>query len=84
MIDTVKEEKMVRKMVDGKETEVEKEWSYFRLSPYKFMSFIEFQRHVNTLGARLKKIGLAKSEKVRLNGATRYAYIIDTARWAKC
>lgn len=81
LIDTVKEKKMVKKMVDGKEIEVEKEWSYFQLSPYKFMSFIEFQKHVGTLGAGLKKMGLAKGDKIHLYGATRYACIISTAGW---
>jgi len=70
LINTYKEKKMVKKIVDGKETEVEKEWSYFELSPYKYMSFIEFQKHVCTLGAGLKKIGLGKGDKLHLYGAT--------------
>lgn len=71
VLDVHKEKKMVKKIVDGKETEVRKEWSYFELSPYKFLSFVEFQQLVGTLGAGLKKIGLAKGDKIHLYGATR-------------
>ncbi|KAL1961009.1 hypothetical protein VTO42DRAFT_4897 [Malbranchea cinnamomea] len=65
-----KEKKKITKMVDGRETEVEKEWSYFELSPYSFLSYIEFQQFVNTLGSGLKQLGLAKGDKIHLYGAT--------------
>lgn len=71
LIDMIKEKKMVKKIVDGKEVEAEKEWSYLHLSPYNFMSFVEFRDHVSTLGAGLSKIGLAKGDKIHLYGATR-------------
>lgn len=70
LLDVHKEKKKVKKMIDGRETEVEKEWSYFELSPYKFLSFVEFQKHVGTLGAGLKKLGLTKGDRVHLYGAT--------------
>ena len=68
-----KEKKKVKKMVKGKETEVEKEWSYFELGPYKYLSFVEFQQLAGTLGAGLKKVGLETGDKVHLYGATRFA-----------
>lgn len=71
VLDVHKEKKIVKKMVDGQETDVEKEWSYFELSPYKFLSFVEFQKFVGTLGAGLKKLGLTKGDKIHLYGATR-------------
>ena len=71
VLDVHKEKKMVKKLVDGRETEVEKEWSYFELSPYRFLSFVEFQKLVGTLGAGLKKLGLTKGDKIHLYGATR-------------
>ena len=68
------------KMVEGKETEVEKEWSYFELSPYSFLSFLEFQQLVGTLGAGLKKMGLETGHKVHLYGATRFVGIMVCLR----
>ncbi|KAI9046088.1 fatty acid activator Faa4 [Aspergillus affinis] len=70
LLDVHKEKKKVKKIIDGRETEVEKEWSYFELSPYNFLSFVEFQKHVGTLGAGLKKLGLTKGDKIHLYGAT--------------
>lgn len=84
LIDTVKEKKVVKKMVDGKESDVPKEWSYFQLSPYKFMSFVEFQLLVRALGNGLREIGLAKGDKIHLYGATRYGRIINTTVERDC
>lgn len=71
MLGTHKEKKMVKKLMGGKETEVEKEWSYFEFSPYKYLSFIEFQKYVSNLDAGLRAIGLEKDEKLHLYGVTR-------------
>ncbi|PKY09192.1 acyl-CoA synthetase [Aspergillus campestris IBT 28561] len=65
-----KETKVVKKVVDGAERDVPKEWSYFELSPYSFLSFVEFQAHVSTLGAGLKKMGMEQGDKIHLYGAT--------------
>lgn len=67
-----KETKMVKKVVNGVERDVPKEWSYFELSPYSFLTFVEFQAHISTLGAGLKKIGMETGDRIHLYGATRY------------
>jgi hypothetical protein len=36
----ISEKKMVKKMVDGNEVEEEKEWKYFQLGPYKWISCV--------------------------------------------
>jgi long-chain acyl-CoA synthetase len=66
-----KEKTRIKKFQAGQETEVEKEWSYSELSPYEFVSFLEFQHLVNTLGSGLRKIGLGPGDKIHLYGATR-------------
>lgn len=66
-----KERTKIKKPQAGSETEVEKEWSYFELSPYQFLSFVEFQELVDTLGSGLRKIGLAPGDKIHLYGSTR-------------
>lgn len=58
----------VTKMVKKIETE---EWSYFELSPYKYLSYVEFRQLVGTVGAGLKSIGLEAGDKIHLYGATR-------------
>ena len=72
LLDTHVETKKVKKMVDGKEQEVDKKWTYFELSPYSFLSFVEFQKRVNVVGTALKSLGLQKLDKVHLYGSTTY------------
>ncbi|KAL9621204.1 MAG: hypothetical protein Q9160_004337 [Pyrenula sp. 1 TL-2023] len=66
------ENKKIKKVVDGKETEVDKKWTYAELSEYTYMSFIEFEKLALQLGAGLRKLGMKKDDKVHLYGATRY------------
>ncbi|KAL4794772.1 hypothetical protein BDV19DRAFT_183388 [Aspergillus venezuelensis] len=70
LIKTHVETKKVKKIVDGQETEVDKEWTYFEKGPYKYKSFIEYEKLALELGSGLRKIGLNKEHKVHLYGAT--------------
>lgn len=47
-----------------------KEWEYFELGPYQYLSFVEFQDHISTLGAGLRQLGLCRGDKIHLYGAT--------------
>lgn len=65
------ETKMVKKFVDGKETEVPKKWFYFEKSGYSYMSFKEYETLVHQLGSGLRALGLKKGDKVQIFAATR-------------
>lgn len=65
------ETKKVKKTIDGQTTEVEKKWSYFELSGYSFMSFVEYEKLVLQIGAGLRMLGMAKSDRLHLFAATR-------------
>ncbi|KKY24122.1 putative fatty acid activator [Phaeomoniella chlamydospora] len=56
LLDTHTEIKKVKKFVDGKETEVEKQWSYFEFSGYSYMSFVEYHQLIKLLGSSLKTL----------------------------
>lgn len=71
LIKTHVENKKVKKMVDGKETEVDKKWTYFEMSEYSYMSFIEYERLALSCGCGLRSLGLVKDDKLHLYGATR-------------
>lgn len=71
LIKTHNEKKKIKKMVDGQEHEVEKNWTYFELSEYKYLSFVEFERIVLQLGAGLRKLGLNKDDRVHIFAASR-------------
>ncbi|OJD17833.1 hypothetical protein AJ78_02074 [Emergomyces pasteurianus Ep9510] len=70
IIKTHVENKKVKKIVEGVEQEVDKQWTYFELSGYTYLSFIEFEKLVLQLGAGLRKLGLEKNSRVHLFAAT--------------
>jgi long-chain acyl-CoA synthetase len=71
LIKTHVENKKVKKIVDGKETEVDKKWTYFEMSEYSYMSFIEYEKLALSCGCGLRSLGLVKDDKLHLYGATR-------------
>ena len=70
LLKTHQETKKVKKIIDGKEQEVDKQWTYFELSPYEFISFNEYQTMVFQVGAGLRKLGLVKDDRVHIFAAT--------------
>lgn len=72
LIKTHVENKKVKKVVDGVEQEVDKQWTYFEMSGYTFKSFIEYEALALQLGCGLRKLGLEKDNKIHLYGATRW------------
>ena len=72
LIRTHTENKKVKKMVDGQEKEVDKAWTYFELSEYHYMSFIEYEKLVLQCASGLRHLGMAKNDKLHLFAGTRY------------
>lgn len=68
-----KETKKVQKNVDGEIREVDKEWQFFELSKFEFITYKQYLELVLELGAGLRKLGLGQGEKLHLFGTTRYA-----------
>jgi long-chain acyl-CoA synthetase len=66
-----KETKKVQKMVDGEVTEVDKEWQYFELSSFEFLTYKEYYTYATQIGAGLRALGLNPGDKLHLFGATR-------------
>ncbi|KAI5818803.1 hypothetical protein BZA77DRAFT_9960 [Pyronema omphalodes] len=70
MIKTHVEKKMIKKVVDGVETEVPKEWVYYEKGGYTFKNFIEYKESVDTCGAGLRALGLNKNDRVHIYAGT--------------
>jgi len=66
------ESKMIKKVVDGQETEVEKKWQYFELSGYTYLTFHEFETLALQIGCGLRHLGLTAGDKLHLFAATQY------------
>ncbi|KAI4152028.1 MAG: hypothetical protein LQ341_000784 [Variospora aurantia] len=69
-IKTHVENTKVKRMVDGQEQEVDKKWTFFELSEYKYISFVEYERMALEIGAGLRKLGLAKGDRLHLYAGT--------------
>lgn len=65
------ENKKVKKVVDGQEIEVDKKWTYFEMSGYTYMSFVEYEKLALSCGSGLRSLGMIKDDKLHLYGATR-------------
>lgn len=78
MIETHVENKKVKKIIDGKEQEVDKKWTYFELSGYTFMSFNEYYQMALSLGSGLRKLGMKQDDKLHLFAGTRWALYLQS------
>lgn len=70
LVKTHHETKKVKKMVDGKTEEVNKDWSFFELSGYSYISFSEYERLALQMGAGLRKLGMIKGDRLQLFSGT--------------
>jgi long-chain acyl-CoA synthetase len=71
LIKTHHETKKVKKVIDGKVQEVDKNWTYFELSGYTYLSFKEYETLVLQLGSGLSYLGLKPKDRVHLFASTR-------------
>lgn len=72
LIDTHEETKVIKKMVDGKEINVPKKWTYFELSPYSYISYEDLLNQANSIGAGLVHYGLKPKNILEIYASTRY------------
>ncbi|KIJ30199.1 hypothetical protein M422DRAFT_234970 [Sphaerobolus stellatus SS14] len=70
IVDIHEEVKDVKKMVGGKEVIEKKTWSYWQLSDYKYVSFIEFRDTVSEVAKGLVELGLQKEDVFNIYSAT--------------
>ncbi|KAK8031248.1 hypothetical protein PG990_000982 [Apiospora arundinis] len=70
-----KETKKVQKNVDGQVKEVSKEWQFFELSPYSFITYKEYEKLILELGCGLRQLGLGPDKMLHLFGTTSASWI---------
>jgi long-chain acyl-CoA synthetase len=73
------EAKEVKKVVDGKEVMEKKNWRFFELSDYKYMSFLDVQEAVSELARALVHLGIGTEDVFNVYSQTRYV-ICDLCR----
>ena len=67
-----KETKKVKKNVDGEVQEVDKEWQFFELSSYEYLTYKEYETRVLQIGSGLRKLGFDKESRLHLFATTRF------------
>ncbi|KAF7559831.1 hypothetical protein G7046_g4337 [Stylonectria norvegica] len=70
-----KETKKIKKNVDGEITEVDKEWQYFELSKFDYLTYKQYEQLVLQIGSGLRNLGLSSENKVHLFGTTAVNWI---------
>lgn len=68
-----KETTTVQRNVDGQLKDVEKEWQFFELTPYSFISYKDYEKLILELGCGLRQLGLGPNKKLYFFGTTRQA-----------
>lgn len=71
LIKVHKETKKVSKNVNGEVIEVDKEWQFFELTKFDFLTYKQYEELVLQLGSGLRKLGLTPEHKLHLFGTTR-------------
>ncbi|KAG8672463.1 long-chain fatty acid-CoA ligase [Fusarium poae] len=69
-----KETTQVEKKVDGKIQLVDKEWTFFELSPFSFYTYKEYEQHCLQLGSGLRKLGMEPGNKL-------FLFASSSAQW---
>ena len=77
VVDIIEEKKTVRKIIDGKETPVEKTWMYYELSPYRYITFHQLLDIMHDVGRGLVKMGLrpATDDKLHIYASTSHKWM---------
>ncbi|KZP33123.1 acetyl-CoA synthetase-like protein [Athelia psychrophila] len=70
IVDVHHEEKEVKKIVGGKEVTEKKQWQYFELSDYKYISFLEIQTRVSELARGLVHYGITSDNVFNMYAST--------------
>jgi hypothetical protein len=70
IVDVHTETKKIKKMIEGKETEVDKNWQFYELSSYEFKTFNDFERVCLEIGSALKHLGFQPEDRLHLYAAT--------------
>ena len=70
IVQTVEEEKDIKKMVNGEEITEKKKWKYFQLSEYKWLNHVEVKERAVDMSKGLVELGLEKGQIFNIYAAT--------------
>jgi long-chain acyl-CoA synthetase len=71
LIDTHNEDRKVNEVIDGREVEVVKQWTFFEMGEFRFLTFSQYVDLALQIGAGLRKLGLVRGDRIHIFAATR-------------
>ena len=71
ILKVIEEDKEVTKMVAGSPVKETKRWKYFKLSGYKWMTYMDVKITTGNIGAGLRHLGVQPKDRITVFGATR-------------
>ena len=66
------EVKKEMRVVDGEEKVTEKNWEFFEMSGYEYLTFREHKIRALEIGSGMRKLGLGLGDRVHIFAGTRY------------
>ncbi|KAJ1553265.1 long-chain fatty acid-CoA ligase [Cladochytrium tenue] len=72
----IKEEKLVTKVIAGVETSEMKSWSFFELSPYRWLTYAQVYDLAVAYGRGLRALGLRPGDKLTFFAATSHDWML--------
>lgn len=78
LIDIHVDTKKIKKVVDGEEQEVEKQWTFYEYSPYQYQTYTEVLDTIKLYAHGLAKIGLKPNQDDKL-----HIYAGTSHKWMK-
>ncbi|CAM1501802.1 Fc.00g037860.m01.CDS01 [Cosmosporella sp. VM-42] len=70
-----KEIKKIKKNIDGEVREIEKEWQFFELGDYEFLTYKQYEELILQVGSGLRNLGITSENKVHLFGTTSLTWL---------
>ncbi|EMR09787.1 hypothetical protein PNEG_01970 [Pneumocystis murina B123] len=62
--------KELTKIIGGKEIKVQKDWMYYELSDFEYITYKEFYEKVHNIGSGLRSLGFLKNDRISIYAAT--------------
>ncbi|KAF4614352.1 hypothetical protein G7Y89_g15385 [Cudoniella acicularis] len=76
-IKTHNEIKKTVKIVDGKEVEVSKNWTYFELGEFEYLTYGQYVTRALQIGAGYRQLGLTKEDRLHVFASTSANWLIS-------
>lgn len=60
----------IRKTRDKEGKLIEKQWTYYELSDYSYLSYVEFEQRALLTGMAMRSLGLSRKDRIEIYAAT--------------